>query len=302
MNLLNITNLKKTYPNGVQALKGVTLSIGTGIYGLLGPNGAGKSTLMRTIATLQEADEGTIFFNDLDVLKEKHEVRKILGFLPQEFDVYPKATCYDLLNHIAILKGMTDSKTRKDTINILLEKCNLIKYKNKYLGSFSGGMKQRWGVAQALLGSPKLLIVDEPTAGLDPEERFRFHNILSELAENIIVILSTHIVDDVRELCNKMSIINEGQVLIENNPESILNQLEGNVWKKLIEKNETEKYEGLYKIISSRMYMGKTMIHVHADTKPEDGFTNIPADLEDVYFYYIHGLGKTEQPQTVSML
>ena len=287
--MLNITNLKKTYPNGVQALKGVTLNIGTGIYGLLGPNGAGKSTLMRTIATLQEADEGSIFFDGLDVLKEKHEVRKILGFLPQEFDVYPKATCFDLLNHIAILKGMTNAKTRKETINILLEKCNLIKYKNKYLGSFSGGMKQRWGVAQALLGSPKLLIVDEPTAGLDPEERFRFHNILSELAENIIVILSTHIVDDVRDLCNNMAIINEGEVLIENNPENILNRLEGSIWRKVVDKNEAQKYEGTYNVISSRLYMGKTMIRVHADTKPEDGFTNIQAELEDVYFYYIHG-------------
>ena len=287
MNTLTINELNKTYPNGVHALKNVSLNIGTGIYGLLGPNGAGKSTLMRTIATLQEADSGTVFFNDLDVLKEKHEVRKILGFLPQEFDIYPKATCYELLNHVAVLKGMTNAKVRKETVLSLLEKCNLTKFKNKYLGSFSGGMKQRWGIAQALLNNPKLLIIDEPTAGLDPEERFRFHNILSELAENIIIILSTHIVSDVTELCNNMSIINLGEVLIEDEPEVILKQLDNKIWKRVIEKQVSLELGENERLISSRLYMGKTLVHVYADSQPE-GFTQIEADLEDAYFYFIH--------------
>ena len=287
MNILIIKDLNKTYPNGVQALKNVSLNIGTGIYGLLGPNGAGKSTLMRTIATLQEADSGTVFFNELDVLKEKHEVRKMLGFLPQEFDIYPKATCYELLNHVAILKGMTNAKVRKETVLSLLEKCNLTKFKNKYLGSFSGGMKQRWGIAQALLNNPQLLIIDEPTAGLDPEERFRFHNILSELAESIIVILSTHIVSDVTELCNNMSIINLGEVLIEDQPENILKQLDGKIWKRVVEKQVELEMGENERLISSRLYMGKTLVHVYSDSKPE-GFVPIEADLEDAYFYYIY--------------
>ncbi|MCK9330045.1 MAG: ABC transporter ATP-binding protein [Candidatus Cloacimonetes bacterium] len=288
MSVLKINSLKKTYDNGTQALKGVDLTIKTGMYGLLGPNGAGKSTLMKTIATLQEPDEGTIFLNDLDVLKEKHEVRKILGFLPQEFDVYPKATAYELLNHLAVLKGVTDSGVRKETINVLLEKTNLIHAKNKHLGGFSGGMKQRFGIAQALIGNPQLLIVDEPTAGLDPEERFRFHNILSELGENIIVILSTHIVEDVTELCNSMAIINQGQVIIESHPENVLSNLKGKIWKKVIDKNQIDEIEKTFKVISSRMYMGKTMVHIWAETDPGNDFIHIEPDLEDAYFYYIH--------------
>lgn len=287
MSSLIIKNLKKTYPNGTEALKGVNLTIQTGMYGLLGPNGAGKSTLMRTIATLQEADEGSVFLDDINVLEQKHEVRKILGFLPQEFDVYPKATASELLNHLAILKGITNSKDRKNTVNMLLDKTNLSHAKNKHLGGFSGGMKQRFGIAQALLSNPKLLIVDEPTAGLDPEERFRFHNILAELGENIIVILSTHIVEDVTELCNSMAIINQGQVIIENHPEIVLSQLKNRIWKKVIEKNELSKVEESHKVISSRMYMGKTMVHICSDTDPDNGFVPIEADLEDAYFYYI---------------
>ncbi len=288
MSVLKINNLKKTYDNGTKALKGVNLTIETGMYGLLGPNGAGKSTLMRTIATLQEADEGTIFLDDMDVLKEKHEVRKMLGFLPQEFDVYPKATAYELLNHLAILKGVSDSKKRKETLNILLEKTNLLHVKNKHLGGFSGGMKQRFGIAQALIGNPQLLIVDEPTAGLDPEERFRFHNILSELGENIIVILSTHIVEDVTELCNSMAIINQGEVIIESHPENVLSGLKDKVWRKLIEKQQLNEIESSFKVISSRMYMGKTMVHIWSEANPGNDFSPIEADLEDAYFYFIH--------------
>jgi ABC-type multidrug transport system ATPase subunit len=298
MSQLVIKNLKKTYANGTQALKGVSLNISTGMYGLLGPNGAGKSTLMRTIATLQEADEGEIYLDDLNVLEKKHEVREILGFLPQEFDIYPKATCYELLNHIAILKGMKNAKTRKEAINALLEKTNLMQVKNKHLGGFSGGMKQRWGIAQALLNNPKLLIVDEPTAGLDPEERFRFHNILAELGENIIVILSTHIVADVTELCSSMAIINLGEVILENHPQAVLNQLDGKIWRKLIEKDELPAVQKEHKILSSRMYMGKNMVHICCETEPGNGFTPIVADLEDAYFYFINGMDRQSSPVT----
>jgi len=288
MSDLFIKDLKKTYPNGTQALKGVTLTISTGMYGLLGANGAGKSTLMRTIATLQEADSGSIMLDDLDVLKDKHEVRKILGFLPQEFDVYPKSTAYELMNHLAILKGMTDAKIRKNAVNLLLERTNLTSVKNKALGSFSGGMKQRFGVAQALLNNPKLLIVDEPTAGLDPEERARFYNILAELGENIIVILSTHIVEDVKELCNAMAIIDFGEVIIEDHPQKILNFLTGNIWKKIINKAELEKYTTDYKVISSKNYMGQTMIRIWSETDPANDFALVDPDLEDAYFYFTH--------------
>ena len=296
MSILTIKDFNKTYSNGVQACKNVNLTIKTGMFGLLGPNGAGKSTLMRTIATLQEADSGSIFLDDLNVLQEKHEVRKILGFLPQEFDVYPKSTAYELLNHLAVLKGMKDAKVRKETVEILLEKTNLHNVRNKFLGGFSGGMKQRFGIAQALINNPKLLIVDEPTAGLDPEERFRFHNILSELGENIIVILSTHIVEDVSELCNSMAIMNFGEVLIEKHPEDVLSELNGKVWGKLIDKNEIEAVNQKYKVLSSRMYMGKTKVHIFADdTNNNDiavspnleGFEAVPADLKDAYFYFI---------------
>jgi len=288
MTTLHIKDLKKTYPNGTQALKGVTLTISTGMYGLLGANGAGKSTLMRTIATLQEADSGSIMLDDLDVLKEKHEVRKILGFLPQEFDVYPKSTAYELMNHLAILKGMTDAKTRKNAINLLLERTNLTSVRNKALGSFSGGMKQRFGVAQALLNNPKLLIVDEPTAGLDPEERARFYNILAELGENIIVILSTHIVEDVKELCNAMAIIDFGEVIIEDHPQKILNMLAGNIWKKVIEKSELDKYSADFKVISTKNYMGQMMVRVWSVGEPGSGFSCVEPDLEDAYFYFTH--------------
>ena len=298
MSTLTIRGLKKTYANGTQALKGVDLTIPTGMYGLLGPNGAGKSTLMRTIATLQEADEGSIFLDDLDVLKEQHKVRELLGFLPQEFDVYPKVTAFELMEHLAILKGMTDSKKRKEAINIILEKTNLIQYGKKYLGGYSGGMKQRFGIAQALLNNPKLLIVDEPTAGLDPEERNRFLNILGELGENIIVILSTHIVDDVRELCNNMAIINNGNVLIENTPSFVINQLQGKLYQKLVEKDDFRQNienNEKYKVLSSKLFLGKTNVRLYSDTEVGEGFDAYTGDLEDTYFYYIKGLGETVQ-------
>jgi ABC-type multidrug transport system ATPase subunit len=295
MSTLTIKNFNKTYSNTVHACKDVNLTIQTGMFGLLGPNGAGKSTLMRTIATLQEADSGSIYLDDLNVLEEKHEVRKILGFLPQEFDVYPKSTCYELLNHIAVLKGMKDSKIRREAVLSLLERTNLINYKNKYLGGFSGGMKQRFGIAQALLNSPKLLIVDEPTAGLDPEERFRFHNILSELGENIIVILSTHIVEDVSELCNGMAIMNHGEILLVKQPDAVLEDINGKVWGKLIERNELEAVKGQYNVLSARMHLGKTKVHIWSENTPADGFNTVTPDLKDAYFYYIKSVTTADQ-------
>ena len=287
MSTLTIKNFNKTYSNGVHACKDVNLTIQTGMFGLLGPNGAGKSTLMRTIATLQEPDTGSIFLDDINVLEQKHEVRKVLGFLPQEFDLYPRSTAYELLEHLAVLKGMSDSKIRKETVNTLLKRTNLEAHRNKYLGGFSGGMKQRFGIAQALLNNPKLLIVDEPTAGLDPEERFRFHNILSELGENIIIILSTHIVEDVSELCNRMAIMNFGKVLIDENPEQVLTQMQGKVWEKIIEKHEIEDFNTKYKVLSSRMHLGKTKIHVWAEEMPDPDFVEVDTDLKDAYFYFI---------------
>jgi ABC-type multidrug transport system ATPase subunit len=288
MSVLEIKNLKKTYKGGVNALNGVNLSIKTGLYGLLGPNGAGKTTLMRIIATLQEADEGSIFLDELDVLTQKQEVRQILGYLPQEFDVYPKATAYELLDYLATSKGMTDSKTRKEAMDILLEKTNMTDLRNKKLGSFSGGMKQRFGIAQALLNEPKLLIVDEPTAGLDPEERNRFHNILNQLGKDTIVILSTHIVADVTVLCKNMAIINLGEVLVEDSPENIVNRLNGKIYEKEIDHPLIPSNGGeIYAFLAERAEKGKNMIHVYSETSLADGFSPVTPDLEDAYFYYI---------------
>ncbi len=280
---LKIENLSKTYSNGVQALKNVTLTIPTGMFGLLGPNGAGKSTLMRTIATLQEADSGSILLDNLDVLKEKQEVRKTLGYLPQEFGVYPKVSAESLLDHFAILKGVANKKERKESVEALLQQTNLWDVRKKNLGTFSGGMKQRFGIAQALLGNPKLIIVDEPTAGLDPAERNRFHNLLSEIGENIIVILSTHIVEDVSDLCAHMAIINKGEVLVKGEPLKLMNALNGKIWKKMIEKSELASYKTMHNVISSRMYAGKSIIHVYSNTQPGT-FETVEPSLEDVYF------------------
>jgi ABC-2 type transport system ATP-binding protein len=281
---LTIENLSKTYPNGVQALKDVTLKIPTGMFGLLGPNGAGKSTLMRTIATLQEPDQGSIRFNGMDVLKDKDSVRRVLGYLPQEFGVYPKVSSEVMLNHFAVLKGITDNKQRKETVSALLNKTNLWEVRKEKLGNYSGGMKQRFGIAQALLGNPKLIIVDEPTAGLDPAERIRFHNLLSEIGENIVVILSTHIVEDVSDLCSYMAVISNGKVLLYGEPEKTINSLRGKVWKKIIPRTELAQYESQFHVISTHLVAGKTVIHVVHETQPDSTFVEVAPDLEDVYF------------------
>ncbi len=292
---LSIQNLSKTYPNGVQALKNVTLDIPVGMFGLLGPNGAGKSSLMRTIATLQEPDSGSIQLGDLNVLTQKTEVRKVLGYLPQEFGVYPKVSALDLLDHIAVLKGITNGKERKALVKSLLQKTNLWQHRKNSVGGYSGGMKQRFGIAQALISDPKLIIVDEPTAGLDPAERNRFLNLLSEIGENTVVILSTHIVDDVKELCTKMAIINQGEVLLTGNPIESINSIEGKIWSKTIDKEELAAYQDKYNVISERLIDGKPEIHVFSDSRPDDSFAPKPADLEDVYFSKIKETTQTAE-------
>ncbi|CAN5438293.1 ABC transporter ATP-binding protein [soil metagenome] len=285
---LVIQNLSKTYANGVKALQDVSLTIPKGMYGLLGPNGAGKSTLMRTIATLQEADQGSLHLGAIDILKDPIEVRKTLGYLPQEFGVYPKISAYDMLDHIAVLKGI--QKGRKEIVEALLNRVNLWDSRKKALGSFSGGMKQRFGIAQALLGDPTLIIVDEPTAGLDPGERNRFYNLLSEIGENVIVILSTHIVEDVKELCSQMAIIDKGRVLYAGTPENALNNIKGKIWSKSISKQELNAISEQYKLISTRMVAGKPLVHAFSETDPGEGFKSASGDLEDVFFTHIKGL------------
>ncbi|GAB2620234.1 ABC transporter ATP-binding protein [Emticicia sediminis] len=281
---LIISNLNKTYANGVHALKDVNLTINQGMFGLLGPNGAGKSSLMRTIATLQEPDNGSITLGDIDVLKQKDDVRKTLGYLPQEFGVYPKVDAYTLLNHLAVLKGITNSSERKAVVEALLQKTNLWDARKKNLGGYSGGMKQRFGIAQALLANPKLIIVDEPTAGLDPAERNRFLNLLSELGENTVVILSTHIVEDVKELCSDMAIFNKGEILFKGSPDEALSQIIGKIWQKRINKAELSDYKQNFKVISEKLIGGNPIIHVLSDTNPDGTFTAVAGDLEDVYF------------------
>lgn len=281
---LKINNLSKTYSNGVHALKGITLDIPQGMFGLLGPNGAGKSSLMRTLATLQQADSGSVMLGDLDILNNKAEVRKILGYLPQEFGVYPKVTSYNMLNHIATLKGISNSGERKELVESLLNKTNLWHVRNKSLGTYSGGMKQRFGIAQALIGDPKLIIVDEPTAGLDPAERNRFHNLLCEIGENTIVILSTHIVDDISNLCNNMAIICLGEVVAKGNPNELTAHVKDRIWTKAIEKNELASYQTDLQVISTHLKAGKTIIHVLSDNQPDATFDAFAANLEDVYF------------------
>ena len=281
---LTIRNLSKTYANGVQALAGVSLAVPTGMFGLLGPNGAGKSTLMRTIATLQEADEGSVTLDGLDVLKDKEAVRRRLGYLPQEFGVYPEVTAEGLLDHLAVLKGFSDRKARKAEVDALLMQTNLYEARKKKLGEFSGGMKQRFGIAQALLGNPALIIVDEPTAGLDPQERNRFLNLLSEIGENVIVILSTHIVDDVAELCRRMAIISRGEVLLAGTPEEAMRALTGKIWKKLIPKKDLAEVQRTHDVISTRLLGGQILLHVCSATTPDPSFQPVEPDLEDVYF------------------
>jgi ABC-2 type transport system ATP-binding protein len=290
---LTISNLSKTYPGGVRALRDVSLTIGTGMFGLLGPNGAGKSTLMRTIATLQEADTGTIFLDSLDVLTEKHEVRRRLGFLPQEFDFYPGVSAYDLLDHFAVLKGIVDAKHRREAVNGLLERTNLSEYGRRKLGSFSGGMKRRFGIAQALLGDPKLIIVDEPTAGLDPKERNHFHNLLGEIGEERVVILSTHIVDDVGDLCRDMAIIDRGKVLMHEEPRAAIERFSGRIWSKVIPKADLPELARVHDVISHHQQGGNLAVRVLADSRPDPTFEASPPGLEDVYFAAIRAHGRS---------
>ena len=286
---LRIANLSKRYANGTQALQDVSLTIPLGMFGLLGPNGAGKSTLMRTLATLQEADRGSVTLGDIDVLRQKDEVRKVLGYLPQEFGVYPKVSAEDLLTHFAALKGIDNAKERRNVVSALLQQTNLFEHRKKALGSFSGGMKQRFGIAQALLGNPKLIIVDEPTAGLDPEERVRFHNLLSAIGENIIVILSTHIVADVGDLCRQMAIIHEGRVMLTGDPAELLFLIKGKIWKKSIDESEIEDYRTRLQVTLTRRFVGRTLVHVLSDESPGAGFEPVSPDLEDLYFATIKG-------------
>lgn len=286
---LKIQGLSKTYANGVKALDNVSLTIPRGMYGLLGPNGAGKSTLMRTLATLQEPDSGSATLGEIDILKQKEELRRRLGYLPQDFGVYPRISAEDMLDHIAVLKGVTNARERKDLVRSMLRRCNLEDVRKKALSGFSGGMRQRFGIAQALLGNPQLLIVDEPTAGLDPGERNRFYNLLSEIGEGVIVILSTHIVEDVMDLCTNMAIIHKGKVLYQGRPDAAIAQLSGKVWQRSIEKVELPAYEQQYRIISNRLVAGRPTLHVYSENPLDAGFTSNAPDLEDVFFSKIHG-------------
>ena len=281
---LRIENLSKTYKNGVKALDNVSLTIPAGMYGLLGPNGAGKSTLMRTLATLQEPDSGKATLGNIDVLKQKDEVRRQLGYLPQDFGVYPRISAQDMLSHIALLKGITKAKERKDVVEWMLKRVNLYDERKKALTGFSGGMRQRFGIAQALIGNPQLLIVDEPTAGLDPGERNRFYNLLAEIGEQVIVILSTHIVEDVTDLCTNTAIINKGQVLYQGRPQDAIAQLNGRIWQISIAKTELADYQQRYQVISSRLVGGRRLLHVYSASSLSDGFTSSAPDLEDFFF------------------
>ena len=292
---LSIKNVSKTYSNNVEALKDVTLEVGNGMFGLLGPNGAGKSTLMRTIAGLQELDSGSITVGDIDVSKHKHELRKVLGYLPQEFGLYPKVNALELFDHLATMKGISDSKERGELTKSLLSQTNLWKYRNRKLGTFSGGMKQRFGIAQALIGEPKLIIVDEPTAGLDPTERNRFHNLLSAIGENVIVILSTHIVEDVSDLCSKMAIIKDGKVKLVGEPLTLVKDLKAQVWTGLVTKKEFKNVKNDHQVISSKLSMGKVQIRVLNDQEPIDGFKQVDPEIEDLYFATINELDLKEK-------
>ena len=307
---LDIRGVSKIYSNGVQALKDVTLTIPVGMYGLLGPNGAGKSTLMRILATLQEPDEGSVRLGDVDVLNQKDEVRKMLGYLPQEFGVYPKVSAEHLLDHFAILKGIAERRARKEVVEALLRQTNLWEVRKQKLGGYSGGMKQRFGVAVALLGNPKLMIVDEPTAGLDPAERVRFLNLLSELGENSVVFLSTHIAEDVSELCTRMAIIDRGEILLEAEPLRAVDDLQGRIWRCVVAKEELPRLEREHAVISTRLLAGRPVVHVYADAAPGPGFDPVEAGLKDVYFSAMTGrIGrrrangattKTDRPEPVA--
>ncbi|HWS27589.1 MAG TPA: ABC transporter ATP-binding protein [Xanthomonadales bacterium] len=290
--MLQIRELSKTYPNGVQALKKVTLDIPKGMFGLLGPNGAGKSSLMRTLATLQEADSGSVLFEAVDVLKDKEQVRRMLGYLPQDFGVYPKVSAEDLLDHFAVLKGYADRRQRREVVDGLLRQVNLWEARKRKLGTYSGGMRQRFGIAQALIGNPKLVIVDEPTAGLDPEERNRFLNLLAEIGEQVVVILSTHIVEDVTDLCPRMAIIAKGEVLLTGEPLKAIAALKSRVWRKVVAKDVLARYQSEFNVLSTRLVGGRPVIHVYSEAQPEAGFEQIEPDLEDVYFQRLRAHAK----------
>ena len=288
MNKLSISNLSKTYSNGVEALKGVSIEINNGLFGLLGPNGAGKSSLMRTIATLQKPDSGSVILNQVNVEKEPQYIRKLLGYLPQDFGVYPTMTAEILLDHFAVLKGISDQKIRKERVDYLLDQTNLFQHRKKKLGGFSGGMKQRFGIAQALLANPSLIIVDEPTAGLDPTERNRFHNLLSELGQEAIVILSTHFVDDVKELCTNMAILNSGELLWKGSPQQAINEIEGRVFSRQISRNQIHDYKKEYSVIAEQLFQGKPLIFIYSESDPGQGFLPVEPDLNHVYFTKVH--------------
>ncbi len=286
---LEIRNLSKRYANGVQALAAVSLSVPPGMFGLLGPNGAGKSTLMRTLATLQSADSGTATLGDIDILREPERVRALLGYLPQDFGVYPKVSAVDLLDHLARLKGLVDAKSRRDTVAALLDRVNLYAVRKQKLGGFSGGMRQRFGIAQALIGQPKLVIVDEPTAGLDPEERVRFHNLLADIASDVVVILSTHIVSDVEDLCAKFAVINQGKVLLTGEPGALVAGLQERIWRKVVTKADADALKAQFRVVSTRLQAGRTVVRAYGDASPGAGFEPVEANLEDVYFCTIAG-------------
>ncbi|MBX6362865.1 MAG: ABC transporter ATP-binding protein [Gemmatimonadetes bacterium] len=284
---LVIRELSKTYPNGVQALRDVSLTVPPGMFGLLGPNGAGKSTLMRTIATLQQPDRGSIMLGDIDVLRQPDAVRRVLGYLPQEFGLYPNLSAEMVLDHFATLKGIVASRERKELVAALLHQTNLYDVRKKNVGGFSGGMKQRLGIAIALIGSPRLLIVDEPTAGLDPTERNRFLNLLADIGEDVVVILSTHIVEDVRELCSRMAIIDGGRVVLEGDPRQVLDEIRGRIWERAVPKSQLDEYRARYRVISTRLVAGVPVIRVHGELPPGDGFVPVEPGLEDVYFHRV---------------
>lgn len=293
--MLSISNISKTYANGVRALDGISLEIERGLFGLLGPNGAGKSSLMRTIATLQTADSGSIHFDGVDAFADPITLRRQLGYLPQEFGVYPRIAAVDLLDHIAVLKGVAKRNERQEQIDALLHLTNLHHVRKRAVSTFSGGMKQRFGIAQALLGSPRLLIVDEPTAGLDPEERNRFHNLLSEVAEDLVVILSTHIVEDVSNLCTRMAIVSEGRLLAHGTPSQLIDQLRGRIWTRSVPKALVAGYKARHNVISAQMQRGETHLHILADAQPDDAFEQGSPSLEDVYFAVLSERGRREE-------
>ena len=282
--MLSIKDLSKTYGNGVKALDGVNLDISKGMFGLLGPNGAGKSSLMRTLATLQDADSGTAFLNDIDILNEKEKLRQVLGYLPQEFGTYPRVSALRMLDHFAVLKGVVNKGERKELVDHLLQEVNLWDVRKTAVSTYSGGMKQRFGIAQALIGDPRLVIVDEPTAGLDPQERRRFHNLLADIGEETVVILSTHIVEDVSDLCSDMAIMGKGKILIHGKPDDVIARLDGAIYSKIIDRSELDEYEANYQVLFSTLVGGRTRIHIVSEEDPGNGFVGTPVSLEDVYF------------------